>query len=161
MVYLACLLCWQPDAASLALAPPEYSGSRYGSWAGILQTVLGNIKILLRVALGNWSWILISIRGSLAFQSSVGCFASAKIYYLHGKSNRQFAFWCICLDLLPRQKFFYLGQWNFVRYIWRYIVIRRKNCSAIAHLWRMQLWFIDHSVSFTPTVDHFSKIMSQ
>jgi hypothetical protein len=72
------------------LAPPESSGSRNGSDAGILQTILGNIKTLLRVAFVSfvlWKELgLLELKCSHFFISG-GFFVGAKIYHLHGKSK--------------------------------------------------------------------------
>ncbi len=82
-------------------------------WAGIIWIVLARVKILLRVTSALWIWLLISLRGTLSFQSSkealfcsldkvlpVGILTACMINY-----NRFFLIWCGCLNILSRQDF--------------------------------------------------------
>ncbi len=118
VVYLSLLINW-----CCLLGIGSIKIFRFWKWflgRDPLDFFLTTSKSLFREALANWSWFLISFWGSLAFQSiNAAILSSLENVLPVGKvtttKNQKwyFAFWWICLDLLPRQKFLFQERYNF------------------------------------------------
>ncbi len=142
--------------------------------------LLGTFRFLLRVASNTWSWILIFLERKLAtLELNAWLCVLWRRFSLwkltpHAWKIKKQIFWGLAhlLRSYAKTQVFFLGKWNFVRYI--YIetpsYTQKKNCRTKAHTGRMLLefkplsfisancktyyltfsWHVSHIVTFTP-----------